>query len=274
MIFWLILAALAAVFVAVPVFTAFPAGSDQEHVVEHRASAAKLTSVAGGMYHAAALARFFFDMLLSRGATGADPERARVAREHAEAVLDQVTRLWQASNLAQYGVENAARGSVAEAVVAATKVGVSASTTGLQRIMGWCSSAASFFAELTGIGPAVTGAARGLVSKVAELESKNDSGAAQDFCARVAQVAGFGLVTVFGASMTCDEFALMPSVMRFAAILIAVTFLTLSYFSAPDQKWSEVGRGTVASIRQHTLSTSVALAATLAPRIVACAFAS
>jgi hypothetical protein len=274
MLLWMFLALLVALFVGIPVFTPFPAGSDQQHVVEHRATASSLASVASGLFSCFGLGLFFLDMLLSRGATGANPDRARQARERAERLLEQLTRLEQAGNLAQYGVENSARGSVAGTAVAAAGAGVSATGAVLHRVLSWLTLGCKFIMDATGLGKTAGGAIRSLVGKVAALEGNNDSGAAQDFCARVAQIMGVGLVTVFGAGMSCEDFSVMSSAMRFGAVLISITFLALSYFSAPDQKWSEVGRGTVSSIKQHTVSNSVALAATLALRVVACSFGS
>lgn len=274
MLFWIVLAALFALFILVPAFTPYPAGSDSEHVVEHRAGADSALSVAQSMWGSAVLVLFFFDMALSRGATAADPARARVARARATAILNHITTLEQAGNLAQYGVANAAKGSVAGAVAAGTGSIIGQITDAIAWLLSKLTSVADVTAALSSglqnVGAGLSAGVQGVVARVADLEASTSSADAQDFCARVAQVMGIGLVSLLGTGLSCESFYVLPSLMRFAAVIVAVTFLALTYFSNPGEKWGAVFAGTVSSIKTHTASNSAALAVTLAVRVLVC----
>lgn len=278
MLVTLILIALVLLFIGAPMCASFPPGSDQPNVVQHRGAAADVSAVFQSMYNCLALCKYYFNMLLSRGATGADPAAAAAAKARAIKMVEQLTQLQQAGNLAQYGDSQAGKGSVAAAVAAATKTGtaqvarasgslVSQALGGLSGLMGWAAGAG-------GVGQSISEGIGGLVGRIAELEGNNDSASAQDFCAHLAQVLGVAFVTVFGSSISCDDFAMLPSVMRFGGVLLAVTFLALNYFASPDERIGAVVGGTLNSIKNHKVSSGVALGVTLALRVLACSVGS
>ncbi len=271
MLMMLFLIALALIFIGAPMCASFPPGSDQPHVVELRGDAGNVSSVFQSIFNCLALAKYYFNMLLSRGATGADPGAAATAKCRATAMLEQLTKLEQAGNIAQYGRNDGGKGSVAAAAAAATKSGaaqvarasgslISQAMEGIGRLAG------------SGVGVGIKDSVGSLIGKIAELEGNNDSASAQDFCARLAQILGVALVTTFGSSLSCDDFAMMPSMMRFGAVLVAVTFVALNYFASPDERITSVVGGTMKSLRDHKVSNAVALGLTLALRVLACSF--
>jgi hypothetical protein len=273
MLMMLILLALVIMFIGAPMCTSFPPGSDQANVVEHRGTSADVTAVLHSIFNCMALCKYYFNMLLSRGATGADPAAAAAAKARAIGMVEQLTKLQQAGHLAQYGDTAAGKGSVAAAVAAATKTGTAhvarASGSLLAKAAAGIGQVASRVG-LGGMGQALSGGISSLVGRIAELEGNNDSASAQDFCAHLAEVLGVALVTVFGSSISCDDFEVMPSVIRFGAVLVAVTFLALNYFASPDERISSVVGGTLNSLKNHKASTSAALALTVALRVMAC----
>lgn len=275
MIVMLVLVALVLIFIGAPMCTSFPPGSDQPHVVEMRGDSADVSSVLQSIFNCLALCKYYLNMLLSQGATGADPAAAASAKSRATAMLEQLTKLEQAGNIAQYGRTEGGKGSVAAAVAAATKSGTAQVARASGSLLAQAASGISKLAG-SGVGGAVGGALKdslgGLIGKIAELEGNNDSAGAQDFCARLAQILGVALVTAFGSTLSCDQFQMLPSMMRFGAVLVAVTFVALNYFASPDERITSVVGGTIKSLKDHKVSNSVALGLTLALRVLACSF--